>query len=95
MWGHFFDVASTSGLDSVSFIISKLLDLFLPSLVESWQIYPTLVKQLQEQVDVITKYLAKEKLAAPTFIPSGNNPLKTTVGSLPPAAEEARTKLMD
>ena len=51
-----------------------------------------LAKRLQEQVDVITKYLAKENLAPPSFVPSGDNPRKTTIGSLPPDVEEARKK---
>ena len=51
-----------------------------------------LAKRLQEQVDVITKYLAKEKLPAPSFVPSGNDPLNATIGSLPPDVEEARKK---
>lgn len=50
------------------------------------------MKQLQEQVDVITTYLAKEKLLSPSFIPMGNNPLKASVSSLPPEAEKEREK---
>jgi hypothetical protein len=52
-----------------------------------------LAKRLQEQVDVITKYLEKEKLPGPSFIPSADeNPLKSTMQSLPTDVEEARTK---
>jgi hypothetical protein len=51
-----------------------------------------LAKRLQEQVNVITKYLAKEKLPAPSFVPSGNDPLKTTISSLPLDIEKARQK---
>jgi hypothetical protein len=51
-----------------------------------------LAKQLQEQVDVITKYIAKEKQPPPSFIPSGNDPMKTTIASLPPDVENAREK---
>lgn len=51
----------------------------------------TLVKQLEEQVNVITTYLGAEKLPEPSFIPSPD-PLKPLMSSLPPAIEEARKK---
>lgn len=50
-----------------------------------------LAKQLQEQVDVITKYLAKEKLPSPSFVPEGD-PLKSPMASLPADVEKARKK---
>ena len=50
-----------------------------------------LAKKLQAQVGIITEYLAKEKLPLPSFIPSKDeNPLKTTIASLPPEIEKAR-----
>jgi hypothetical protein len=51
-----------------------------------------LAKRLQEQVDVITTYLAKEKLPSPSFIPSGEDPMQNVIGNLPPEIEEARHK---
>jgi len=48
-------------------------------------------KQLQEQVDVITKYFAKENLPSPTFMPEGDV-LKPPIASLPPDVEKARKK---
>ena len=50
-----------------------------------------LAKDLQAQVDVITKYLEKEKLPSPSFIPSGN-PMTVPMSSLPPEIEKARAK---
>ena len=52
-----------------------------------------LAKRLQEQVDVITKHLEKEKLPAPSFIPSASeDPLKSTMQSLPADVDKARKK---
>ena len=51
----------------------------------------TLAKRLQEQVDIITAYLAAEKLPEPSFVPSGD-PAKSAISSLPPTIEEARKK---
>jgi len=52
-----------------------------------------LAKTLQQQVDLITTYLAKEKLPPPSFIPDPYaDPLKSTIGSLPPELEEVRKK---
>lgn len=53
-----------------------------------------LAKSLQEQVDIITSYLKKEKLPSPSFIPSQNeeDPLNTWITKLPPNVEEARRK---
>ena len=52
-----------------------------------------LAKRLQEQVDVITKHLAKEKLPAPSFIPSADvDPLNSAMQKLPADVEEARGK---
>jgi hypothetical protein len=50
-----------------------------------------LAKELQAQVDVITAYLEKEKLPAPSFIPSGN-PMNAPIAKLPPEIEKARHK---
>ncbi len=50
-----------------------------------------LAKELQAQVDVLTKYLEKEKLPGPSFVPSGN-PMKTPITKLPPEIEKARHK---
>src|SRR5579871_5164762 len=48
-----------------------------------------LVKSLQQQVDIITEYLEKQKLPAVSFIPgSSKNPLK----GIPAEIEEARVK---
>jgi hypothetical protein len=50
-----------------------------------------LAKKLQAQVDIITEYLAKEKLPPPSFLPSKDeHPLKTTITKLPPDIEKAR-----
>ena len=51
----------------------------------------TLVKQLQEQVDVITTYLAAENLQGPTFVDSEGSQ-KSAIAMLPPNIEEARQK---
>jgi hypothetical protein len=50
-----------------------------------------LAKDLQAQVDVITKYLEQEKLPSPSFVPSGD-PMTTPISSLPPEIEKARHK---
>jgi hypothetical protein len=50
-----------------------------------------LAKRLQEQVDVLTTYLAEQKLPSPSFIPS-DHPMKSPLDSLPPAIEAARNK---
>jgi len=52
-----------------------------------------LAKRLQEQVDVITKHLAMEKLPAPSFIPSADvDPLNSAMQKLPADVDEARGK---
>jgi hypothetical protein len=51
-----------------------------------------LAKKLQEQVDIITTYLEKEKLPFPSFIPDHKQPLKSALGTLPPEIEKARAK---
>ena len=50
-----------------------------------------LAKDLQAQVDVITKYLENEKLRSPSFVPSGD-PMSTPITKLPPEIEKARHK---
>ena len=50
-----------------------------------------LAKDLQAQVDVITKYLDKEKLPSPSFVPDGN-PMTAPITQLPPEIEKARVK---
>jgi hypothetical protein len=49
-----------------------------------------LAKCLQEQVNIVTAYLSKEKLSPPSFIPSEQ---PTSINSLPPEAEEARRRV--
>jgi hypothetical protein len=49
-----------------------------------------LAKFLQEQVNIVTAYLNKEKLSPPSFIPSDQ---PTSINSLPPEAEEARRRV--
>jgi len=52
-----------------------------------------LAKRLQEQLDVLTKHLAKEKLPAPSFIPSAEvDPLNAPIQNLPTDVDEARKK---
>ena len=53
-----------------------------------------LARELQEQLDVVTKYIEKQKLPAPSFIPTGN-PLKTVMTMLPKEIEQARAKAED
>ena len=50
-----------------------------------------LAKNLQDQVNIITSYLEKEKLPPPSFIPDGNL-MKSAMMSLPPDIEKARAK---
>lgn len=50
-----------------------------------------LVKQLQEQVDVITAYLSSENLEGPAFVPPVD-PLKPAISTLPANIEAARQK---
>lgn len=50
-----------------------------------------LAKELQAQVDVITKYLENEELPGPSFVPSGDL-MRTSITKLPPEIEKARHK---
>jgi hypothetical protein len=50
-----------------------------------------LAKQLQEQVDLITQYLEKEKIPPPTFMPEGGV-LKPSMAGLPSDIEQVRAK---
>ena len=48
-----------------------------------------LVRKLKEQIEVITAYLAKNELQAPSFLPS-QSPVNTTLDGLPREVEQAR-----
>ena len=51
----------------------------------------TLTKQLQDQVDILTTYLAAENLQGPTFVGSEGSQ-SSAISTLPPNIEEARQK---
>src|SRR5271169_3197365 len=54
-----------------------------------------LARQLQTQVDVLTTYLAREKLSEPSFVPTHEeNPLKPSIATLPSDVEVARRKAL-
>ena len=63
------------------------LQLLLPKVMADMS---ELAKCLQEQVNIVTTYLSKEKLSLPSFIPSEQ---PTSMNSLPPEVEEARRKV--
>jgi hypothetical protein len=82
--GYTFSTQSNSTLSLVKEHLQTMADSSKTDLL-------TLVKQLEEQVNVITTYLGQEKLPEPSFIPSPDS-LKPSMSSLPPAIEEARKK---
>jgi hypothetical protein len=51
-----------------------------------------LARQLQEQVDAITTYLAREKLPPPSIVPTEENPLNLSIARFPSEVEKARAK---